>query len=295
MIDAVLTSHPDALTCGTAKWSRQLAERLGVPCDDLKHWGQYRHPLLSVRITEIAGNFTRHVPDFKPYDLLLHDFHDWTEGLFLGATTIYAANPEIADQVRLWRPDVQVLWAPATVQGNPSRGPLDILTFGMAHKVGAQPFEQLKALLDAHPQDYTISLSTAIHDGRPWDDGFRSSHDAMSAVFGARLRSMGFLADDGLARAARQCHGIAQFFYPAVRQNNTSFWAALETGCPVITNLDALSPPELVHNVSVFDINQMTEWPDAEQRKVMRAGAQKVLAVYSWDRLVTTLKAPVHA
>ncbi len=296
MIDAVLTSHPDALTCGTAKWSRLLAEKLGVPCEALTMWGCYRHPLVSIRMIELSEKFGRATSLFsRSYDLLLHDYRYWPEEIFLGASTIYAANPEIADLIRPYRPDVEVLWCPATVSGNSTRGTLDILTFGMAHKMGAAPFEKLKALLDQGPQDYTISLSTAIHDGQPWDDGFASAQGAMSALFGDRLRVLGFLADDGLARVARQSNAIALFFPAGVRQNNTSFWAALETGCPVITNLDALSPPELIHNVSVFDVHQMTAWPDAEQRKVMRAGAHKVLEVYSWDRLLKGLHAPVTA
>jgi hypothetical protein len=87
---------------------------------------------------------------------------------------------------------------------------------------------------------------------------------------------------------------VALFYDPAVRANNTTLWAALDAGTPVITNLDAQSPPELIHHRSVFDLAQVTEWPEANHLREVRHGGRKAAEVYSWDRLIEKLQA-VHA
>ena len=86
---------------------------------------------------------------------------------------------------------------------------------------------------------------------------------------------------------------IALFYEPAVRANNTTLWAALEAGTPVITNLEADSPKELIHNRSVFDLAQLTQWPDASECREVRHGGREAAKVYSWDRLISALQA-VH-
>jgi hypothetical protein len=58
------------------------------------------------------------------------------------------------------RPDVIEAFAPSTIEGNPTRGTINVLTFGMAHKARLhhERYVKLKALLDDAPTDYTVRV-----------------------------------------------------------------------------------------------------------------------------------------
>lgn len=221
--DAVLSYHLNPLTCGVAKFNHQLAKRLGVPCLPLD--APQRWALVSIKTSEIRGDWRYEIPADRQFDLLLHDRP--TEQIALWPGRVFYADE---------------LGCPSTVQGNPHRGSYRVLTFGMAHKLVLPHFEKLKAQLDQEHPDYTISLSTAVHEGSPWDQAFEDSTTAMRAIFGDKLRVLGFLADDALVKELQECDAVAAYFTPALRANNTSAWAALEAGKPLYTNTDAHSP-----------------------------------------------------
>ena len=228
MIDAVLSYHLNPNTCGVARFNQQLAARLGVPCLPLGSECQY--PLVSVKIAELeAGVQVLHPGHVlrRPFDLFLHDRSPRINGLAGHARRVFYADE---------------LGCPSTVQGNPHRGAYRVLTFGMAHKLVLPHFEELKVHLEAYEPDYTISLSTAVHEGSPWDTALTESAEAMRAIFGDKLRVLGFLADDALAKELQDSDAVAAFFTPALRANNTSYWAAVEAGKPVYTNRDEHSP-----------------------------------------------------
>lgn len=274
MIDAVLSYHANPATCGVTKFNIELAKQLGVPHDDLGS-GQTKHPLISIKTSEIGPHWQDYLPVFAPYELLLHD----------RPTSVYAA-PNLARVVY-----ADEIGCPATLKGDSTRPGLTILSFGMSHKCQQQHFERLQTLLDGRA--YTLCVSAAIHEGHPWDEATAEHERVMRGIFGAHLRFLGFLADDALAREIRDAHLVALFYDPAVRANNTTLWAALDAGTPVITNLDAQSPPELIHGKNVFDLAQLTHWPDASELRVARFGGREVAKVYSWERVISRLQA-VH-
>lgn len=277
MIDAVLSYHANPNTCGVTKFNVLLAEKLGVPHDVLGAAGSWRHPLLSLKVGEMALRRTWQMP--SRFDVLLHDRQPMTGNLLQSAQRVLYADE---------------LGCPSTLRGDSTRKGLSIFTFGMSKKFQAPLFEKLKALLETTQSNYTICVSSAIHEGSPWDETTAAHERHLRDVFGDHLRWLGFLADDAVARELRDAHMIALFYDPAVRANNTTLWAALDAGAPVITNLDAQSPPELVHNRSVFDLAQLTAWPDAAHLREVRYGGRKAVEVYSWDRLIEKLQA-VHA
>lgn len=278
MIDAVLSYHTNPLTCGVAKFNHALARRLGVPCLGMDYQNfEYRHPLISLKLSEVTGRASLRF-NAKTYTLLLHD------------RQLQSPNTLMDDADQVFYADE--LGCPSTVHGDATRGTIDVLCFGMAHKFQQPHFERLKTLLDRmHGESYTVSLSTGIHEGNPWDVSFTENMALMRDIFGDHLRCLGFLADDGLARILKQVTHVALFFHPAVRANNTTLWAALDAAVPVITNLDADSPKELQHNRSVYDLAQLTEFPlEAARHREVRAGGAKASAVYSWDRLIEALQ-----
>ena len=224
MIDAVLSYHLNPLTCGVAKFNQQLAQRLGVPC--LPMGTVTDHPLGSIKPSEVKGSLNT----WGTYSVLLHD------------RTLPDDHPVLRYARRVFYADD--LGLPSTVQGNPIRGAYRVVTFGMAHKLVLPHFERLKEQLDREHPDYTLSLSCAVHEGSPWEGALQESADSLRAIFGDKLRVLGFLMDDALAKELQDCDAVAAFFTPALRGNNTSYWAAVEAGKPVYTNRDELSPPD---------------------------------------------------
>jgi len=284
VIDSVISLHMNPETCGVGKFNGLLADRLGVPHRSVYRWREvFGRPLLSLKASEYytqmneEGRCCPFPPYPRSFDVLWHD----------------AGIPEISERAdHVWY--ARDLGCPSTLRGDPTRKGLTILSYGMAHKLQQPLFEKLKSLLDAHGQPYTVCVSSAIHEGSPWDATTKEHTARLRSIFGDHLRWLGFLADDALAREIREAHTVALFYDPAVRANNTTLWAALDAGTPVVTNLDAQSPKELQHGVSVLDIHQLTEWPDYNgDRQELRAGGHKAAAAYSWDRLIEKLTA-VH-
>jgi len=221
--DAVIGWHMNPASCGVAKFNTQLAAHLGVPFRPLRRAYRYGHPLVSIKASELGHRWLSLLP--KHGDLLLHD------------------RPSHVPIRRIFYADE--LGCPSTIVGNPTRGRYRVLTFGMAHKRILHHYEALKARLDVEHPDYTLEMSTAIHEGTPWEEGLQQSVREMSAIFGDRLRVLGFPADDAIAKELEDCDAVALYFDPAFRANNTTAWAAIKAGKTLYTNLDAQSPTEM--------------------------------------------------
>lgn len=275
MNDAVLTQHTNPATCGVCKFNVRLARTLGIPCLPLT--ATSKRPLVSVKFSERPDVSSS---DWHHYDVFLHDLPEGPRqrDFVNHAVRVFAGNRVIADAIRPLRFDVIQAWCPSTIDGNPTRGSVDILMFGMAHKTSVHraKYERLKSLLDATTADYTVSVSTAVHEGSPWD----STADVsafLRSIFFDHLRVLGYLGDDALSRELRDCTAVAMFFDPALRANNTTFWAAVDAGCTVITNRDHYSPPRLE---GTFDINELAMFPVAPP-----GSWDRDVVLYSWEPL----------
>jgi len=244
MNDMVVTHphHPDL--CGVAKFSQRLADRLGVPC--IHGWSEFKpqsYALLSVKGAEL-GEIP--LPSWR-FDLFAHDADATILQLAQHAERVFAANRVIARQLQAIRPDVIAAWCPSLIQGDDSRASYNVLTFGMAHKLQLAQYLSLKRDLDAeHGDDYTVRVSTAVHEGSPWD-ATADVADQLRAIFGSKLRVLGYLADDALVREMHEADAVALFFPDGVRENNTTYWAAVDHGKRIITNRDADSPTGGAH------------------------------------------------
>lgn len=282
MIDGILSHHMDPMTCGVAKFNWRLAKELGVNCWPLQRAAFATHPLVSIKPEECP---LRTLPGFLPgtFDLFLHGWNDvamdrdWL--LKARPLRVYAANAVIASAVRAIRSDVIMAWCPATLSARRPAGALQILTFGMAHKVLREHHVTLRALLEASGQDYTVSISTGVHEGSPMH-ALSEAAGTLEIIYRDRLRVCGYLADDALAEAVQSCDAVAVFFDPALRANHTSFWAAVGAGKPVITNLDAESP----RVDGVLELAALRSWPTVLPTTTLPAQ-------YSW----AALKGVLHA
>lgn len=302
MIDAVLSYHMNPQTCGVAKFNHLLAKKLGVPLAPLHSFHDFSCPLVSVKFSEDISVWPGNGMAYgHPFQLFAHDCpplstttlqHGWLDC----PSAVYAANETIARQIRPRRSDVITGFCPSTLQGNPTRATLNVLTFGMAHKLKLSYYEKLKTLLDGSGQDYTVSVSTAVHEGSPWD-AVSEAGEKLRAIFQDKTRVLGYLADDALAKELQDCSAVAMFFDPALRANNTTFWSAMDAGAIVITNLDDDSPSLLAEDhagkpaVQTWaDINRMAQWPSALLESLRSGRCRPTRPCgYTWDDLLLTM------
>lgn len=271
----VVTTHPHrTLTCGVAKFSAQLAQHLGLPCwsvEQRQRGGVVGPVLLSIRPAECATT-TMRWDRRQIHDLFLHGATTAHTPAWLmrDARRIYVASAALARRIADDRLDVQALWCPSLLRpGDPSCA-LRVLTFGMAHKLAESPrtiarWFHLRRLLDQTGEPYEIRISCAVHEGYLWEETWRATEQRMREVFDDHVVMLGFLSDTMLWRELREATAVALLYDPAVRENNTSLWAALDAGAAVITTLDADSPAELVHDQTVLDLDQLTSWPLVEE------------------------------
>lgn len=241
--DVILSYHLNPLACGVARFNHQLAARLGVRCESVNERWRGQRPLLSLHAHELdhatADRLAR-LPAHS-FDVLWHD----------------AGDPRItANAARVWY--AEQIGIPALVSGDPSRPGYRVLIFGMAHKLLLPQYDALKDTLDAeHGDAYCVCLSVALHEGFNSAQQLEHQVEAMRAIFGDKLRVLGMLGDDALAKELQDCDAVALFYHPAFRANNTTAWAARAAGKRVITNRDAQSPsldrpPTWAHVVEVL-------------------------------------------
>ena len=303
-MDAILGYHTNPLTCGVAKFNLALATRLGVPVVRLLSPEAARvcRPLLSIKVSELRDEdhaaFARVVgtaPWRDSFSLFLHDWTDTEiERALLGrARVAVCGNAEIAERVRGLRSDAAEAWCPSTVL-EPRRFPsteLTVFSFGMAHKVRADHYGRLKALLDATGQSYGVYLSTALHEDTTLDGSFSSAFEELGAIFGPRVHFLGYLSDTAVHNYLLDTTFCAAFFDRGVRANNTTVSAAMSCGAVVITNRDAYSPAAYAHLATVIDIARCDGLPtDAGVlRDIGRRAAAVATGSLGWDALVDHL------
>jgi len=142
---SVVSYHTDPEVCGVARFSQQLAERLGVPLRRFLEDEWYipgETPLLSLKWAELSGVSVSIVRALGTgLDQLWHD-----------------PPPEPMAARRVWR--LYQLGVPALVQPS-TLAPAALFTFGMAHRLEVARFLTLKA---QRPDDQ-LWVSTATHEG----------------------------------------------------------------------------------------------------------------------------------
>ena len=103
------------------------------------------------------------------------------------------------------------------------------------------------------------------------------------------MRVLGYLADDALAAELRACDCVALFYDPALRANNTTAWAALDAGKPLVTNTDEYSPPELCGRV--MNLKAIDHWPWNHVLADCGKYGQIAAKEMGWDKLIEVLRA----
>jgi hypothetical protein len=286
--DSVFTYHDNIYTCGVARFNHYLAQYLSVPLLRFLNGSNpgVRNPLVSLKISEISEVDTDVIAsvlnEFSDYSLILHDYVP-TSRLFQNsvknARVVMGLNNEIVEGLRNIRGDVVSGHTVASYE--PPSGfeapHLVLLTFGMAHKIQSTQYGRIADLLRIDSRSFLLEISSALHEGTQFDDSFFEVGQQISTFFGGNVRFLGFLADSEVSRRVSRASALLAFFPHGARENNNSVVSAMHLSTPVITNLDDRSPSWLRHEETVFDINQLRQFPsDAELTRVGRAGQRAV-------------------
>jgi hypothetical protein len=272
---SVVSLHTDPATCGVAKFSKQFAERLGVPFYGLTSLDRTAEfPLLSLKASELreAGLVrVRSMPE--RFGLFWHD-HGFTE-LTKRAEVVFYADPSLGQPA---------LWCPSLLHADPvPRGAINLFAMGMAHKINPEPYKKIAALIAQTGHTFHLRVSMGLHEGTDLSDAVLKCEALADAIGKENLTVLGILTDEAVASEYAQCQAVCAFFEKGARANNTTVHAAMSRGLPVITNLDSQSPPDWKHNVSVFDVNALTAWPGVLELRRVGDVAKGVSQNYSWD------------
>jgi glycosyltransferase involved in cell wall biosynthesis len=155
----------------------------------------------------------------------------------------------------------------------------------MAHKIRSEGYRKLGAILKLDTRTFQLEISTALHDGTSFSEDFFSVGSEIGEVFDGNVSFLGFLADDEVSRRMTEADALVAFFPSGVRENNTTVLSAMAHSCAVITNLDEYSPPWMKHGESVFDVNQLAEFPSSAELSAVRIGAKKAVGPYTFEQL----------
>jgi len=152
-------------------------------------------------------------------------------------------------------------------------------------------YRKLRDLLEATGQSYKVFVSTALHEGTSFDDSFVIRFEELQEIFNGQVYFMGYLSDTAVFNHLLDATLLAAFFEKGLRANNTTVNAAMECGCPVITNLDKFSPAGFEHNRTVLDISCTERLPGVDRLAAIGQAAHDVAhSRYGWDQLVAQIR-----
>ena len=302
---AVITSHTNVYLSGVAKFNNHLARRLNIPCiaiEDIESLN--KGPLLlSIKLVDNASPDYQHIERLFShlkgrrieYDLFLHTYDGLDiEGMALeNARRVFCGNAEIVSALEGFEAQVIPAFCPSLLDETClTSSPLNIFSFGMAHKLQIRFHKNLRALLAKADADFTFFLSTAFHEKAGFGN-FAVTSKEMDALYGKRMQMLGFLSDSGVNYFLDKSQLFVAFFDRGVRAGNTSVYGAMERGCAVLTNMDQYSPDWMKHGVNVLDVRKTT--PEELSLKRLKAigarGKKEVLARHGWDALLAIITA----
>jgi hypothetical protein len=295
----VVSYHTNPYTCGVARFNKSLADSLGVPLVGVAQYllGAHGTALLSLKFEEVDEHSAKEllasiIKTETQFGILLHAVTDIAiEQEYIAlAENVYVASRWDAEMMHPKRSDVITLFAPgAPITATGKIFDLNLLTFGMAHKIRTEPYRKLGKLLHSDDRTVQLEISTALHEGTSFNEDFFSVGAEIAEVFDGNVSFLGFLADDEVSRRMSEADALVAFFPSGVRENNTTVLSAMAHGCAVITNLDGYSPPWMKHGESVFDVNQLAEFPSSAELSAVRIGAKKAVSPYNFEQLSNLL------
>jgi hypothetical protein len=232
---SVVSYHTNPMTCGVAKFSAELARRIGVPFVGFgEHSGQA--PLLSLKWSEVEDALNRGMKSPVGFSVFWHDagYEPITEH----AKHVFYADPSLGSPG---------LWCPSLIE---SRKPVRLFSFGMGHKLQVQHYQQLREALETRP--FHLRVSVGLHEGMTLADA-TVNIEPLKAIMGpSNVTFLGCLSDEAVVSELHQADYAVAFFENGAQMNNTTIHAAADAGLRVISNFGARFHPSLYRPREVF-------------------------------------------
>lgn len=259
---SVVSLHTDPYTCGVARFSKQLAERLGVPFVGFSPSAPLGAlPLYSLKWSEIR-QANHPVAIREGFGVFWHDVGD--PEVTSHAQHVFYADPSLGSPG---------LFCPSLIA--PRKRPVRLFSFGMAHKLQTDKYKRVRELLDAASLPYHLRVSVGIHEGTSLSDATQH-FDALKEIMGPEhVTILGILSDDAVSEELSNAHYVLSFFEKGLRANNTTVHAALAAGCRVVTNWDDATPTELRY--ITLDVSSVFQLPTLK-------------TTYTWNNLIEAMR-----
>ena len=297
----VATFHINHLTCGVARFNKNLSSRMNVPFVYFEDVPADARPILSIKLQEfdsksldILLNWSEYMKD--AYDLILHGLSntDAERIVIDNAKTVFACNSQDFKTLKnICNGKVVQIYCPADLAPviTSNRDEIKILSFGMAHKLNERIYLNMRKQLEQSEVPYRLFFSAAVHEGYDFEESFLHVESKIQNIFGKNAMFLGFASDAAISDHLQSCDLYATFFNSGYRENNTSANAALAAGTCLLTNVDEQSPKWLVNEENFLDINRLdfSKLPFLNLSAIGANGKNVNDKYLSWDSLVDTL------
>lgn len=300
MFSRVVSVHTNPYTCGVARFNRSLAEDLGVAMISLSEYlaeSCIEGALLSLKMEEVPESqsidlMNAVIASANSFTYFVHDFTNCQLQRVLAsrATRVFANSAELAHDMSELRQDTVAVYSPgARVRPQLGVPEIRLLTAGMAHKIRSDGYSALEEVLKSDSRHIRLEITSAIHEDQRFDEVFFSVSQEIGRAFHHEVHFCGFLSDEELSQRLYEVDAYVAFFPRGARENNTTVLSAMTHGCPVITNLDADSPPWMRHGDTLFDVNSLNSFPSEEELERVGIAGMQVASQFNFRRLAEVL------
>lgn len=302
---AILGLHAASEFCGVSRFNRILASKLGVPSsnlEDARIHGEKR-VLISIKFSELDLNNKENelVPkeidfDLLPdFDVFIHDHPKSLEhwDMLSRARHIFCGNSQIHKIVNERFRNSSPMWSPPTlpqfIERNEELETVNIISFGMAHKIDTNFHKQLIVWLDSNKVNYRMTVSASPHEGEDFFLSSKRIQERFEDLYGRNFIWAGYLGERLLIRELQQSDVFVGFYPGGVRENNSSAIAALSYGLNVITNFDNYSPDFFRNHDCAIDIENLQRYNHLSLNK-RSPEATGHIGIYAWENFLKVLK-----
>lgn len=298
----VVSYHMYPATCGVARFNQSLAGALRVPVISLDSWLDLEDKssfVLSVKPTELdrarCQLLVNALSDKKTrsFAVILHEFQgtELDEVLAGHSTKCIAVDNLIADRARQHNLSIVIGFAPGVLPRiRTPRVDVNLFSMGMAHKINVDGYRRLNHLVQCDKRTFGLKLAAAVHEGFDVGEAFESVPREFSSCWEGGFVFLGFISDELLSTELLESNAAVLFGQYGARQSSSSILTAMEHGVPVVSVLDSNSSSWMKHGETIFDVNQLSQFPSQDELQHVASNAKKCVHEFNFGKLVNLLK-----
>ena len=306
MYSHLISTNTKPHLSGVAKFSETIAGKLSIPFIGFTEIDQLKKGttvflsvsffMADIELETEAWRFLSLVEEKNiKFSLFFHSFDDLPieHALIKRAVHIYAANAEIYHQLAFTDKPKRNVWSPPLLSNGLKTNDfaLNIFSFGMAFKIQTKLHKLLAAKLKKFNIDYIIRFSTGFHERANFGN-YDEFARQLEEIYGDKVQFYGFLSDEAVSYFLNISNLYVNFFPKGVRSNNTTIFAVMKKGCPVVTNLDTFSPHWMKKRKNILDVQELTKEMISKNAlsKVGEQAMKDVKKNVSLNKLVTLIQ-----